>query len=248
MFVKNKNMKNRIGEKWITNEGYNIKIIEYFGKNNCTIQFENNLILKNIQYWRIKTGNIKNLTHKSIYNVGYFGIGSYNSTHKGYGTWSTMLERCYNEIKKPKNQSYKDCSVHPDWHNFQVFAEWFDENYVEGYELDKDILVKGNKVYGPSTCCFVPKQINNLFTKRNKLRGDFPIGVNYHPVNKKFVARCNVYGCSEHLGYFDSPEQAFYIYKKTKEGEIKRVANEWKDKINQRVFEVMLKYEVEITD
>lgn len=70
-----------------------------------------------------------------------------------------MLERCYSQTYQEKFPAYKGCSVVEDWHNFQIFAKWFDENYVEGYHIDKDIKIDGNRVYGPDTCMFVsPKQ------------------------------------------------------------------------------------------
>ena len=43
--------------------------------------------------------------------------------------------------------------------------------------IDKDILYKGNKIYCPEKCIFVPFSINSLFTKRQNRRGDYPIGV-----------------------------------------------------------------------
>ena len=47
---------------------------------------------------------------------------------------------------------------------------------------------------------------------------------------------------------FNSPEEAFAEYKRLKELEIKRVANEYKDKIPKRLYDAMLRYEVEIDD
>lgn len=81
---------------------------------------------------------------------------------KSYKTWDTMIRRCYSKYKQVENPTYIGCSVCEEWLTFSNFKRWFDENYIEGYELDKDILVKGNKVYSPETCCFVPKRLNLL--------------------------------------------------------------------------------------
>lgn len=106
---------------------------------------------------------------KSAYGVGYIGEGAYKISFKRvfyphYIYWRTMMKRCYSDHFHTQFPTYKDCSVVKDWHNFQNFAKWYDENYYEiGEEmmhLDKDILVKGNKVYSPETCVFVPQSIN----------------------------------------------------------------------------------------
>ena len=110
--------------------------------------------------------------------------------------------------------------------------------------MDKDILVKGNKIYSEDTCCFVPREINSLFVKRKKSRGNFALGVDYKKSVKKFRARCG----NKHLGLFNTELEAFYAYKQAKETYIKEVANKWKDQIDPRVYNALMKYEVEITD
>lgn len=47
---------------------------------------------------------------------------------------------------------------------------------------------------------------------------------------------------------FDTLEEAFYSYKNFKERYIKQVANEYKDKIPQKVYDAMYRYEIKITD
>lgn len=120
--------------------------------------------------------------------------------------------------------------------------------------LDKDILYKGNKVYSPKNCVFVPEKINILFIKSNKSRGGYPIGVSYHKQNRKFVAKCSIYDFKEnkqkliYLGCYDTPEKAFKAYKQFKEKHIKKVADYYKDKIPNKLYQAMYDYEVEITD
>jgi hypothetical protein len=239
------NKINRVGEKHTTNEGYEVEIIECFGNANCTIQFKDNNIVKNVQYDNIKKGNIKNPYHKSICGVGYFGVGKYSRKYfpKIYYTWNSMLKRCYSEKRQQKQPTYKGCSVAEEWHNFQVFAEWFEKNYIEGFELDKDILIKGNKVYSPETCCFVPQEVNKLFrSQKNK----YPIGV--YKVREKYLAMVNVNGEAVRLGLFDTVEEAFQAYKIAKEREIKRVADKYKNQLTATCYEVMCGWIIEITD
>ena len=59
-----------------------------------------------------------------------------------YRAWHGMLFRC---STKNTQETYNDCSVCEEWLRFSNFKRWFDENYIDGFQLDKDILVKGNK-------------------------------------------------------------------------------------------------------
>jgi hypothetical protein len=190
--------------------------------------------------------------HPSIYNIGYIGVGVYKTGSEGkmtkiYESWVRTFKRCY-DIKTQQNQpTYIDCSIHSDWHNFQNFAKWYEYNYVEGFALDKDILVKGNKIYSHETCCFVPSQINLLFTKCNRARGKYPIGVSYHKGKNKFISSVSKHK-QVHLGYFNTPEEAFEAYKIAKEAWIKELANKYKDQITEACYQALINYKIEITD
>ena len=120
------------------------------------------------------------------------------------------------------------------------------------FHLDKDILIKGNKLYSSETCCLVPPNVNYLFTKRNALRGDTPIGVSKdYRKSGNFVSICsNPYG-KDYVHYgFTNPDEAFYQYKKDKEMVIQTVANiEYaKGSISEKCYNAMMNYQVEITD
>jgi len=186
-----------------------------------------------------------------VNGVGSFGIGIYksevnNEATKEYDTWSKMLQRCYNEKYREKYPTYKDCTVIKKWLNFQIFAKWFEENYVEGWQLDKDILLKGNKIYSPETCCFVPSEVNNLLLKSGKIRGEYPIGVSKR--NKNFISQLKCGGKKVHLGMFSTPEEAFQAYKKAKEFYIKQIAEKYKIQITRECYEALINYKIEITD
>ena len=243
--------KSRLGEKHITNEGYEVEIISYTNKNNVDILFNDGTILKNKTYRNVKIGSIKNPFHNSIYGICYLGVGIYkskvgNKNTVEYRYWKSMCDRCYSEKHQEKQPTYKDVSVCEEWHNFQVFAQWFEENWkphMEGWHLDKDILVKGNKIYSPETCCFLPVQINSLLVKRNSERGDYPIGVQKR--GKRFRSCLNAIG---QLGTFDTVEEAFLVHKLAKEQRIKVVADEWREKITEPTYIALINYKVEITD
>lgn len=259
---KIKDKDKRLNEINYNRYGDRMKIVKYNSAANVIVQFENGFKIKTA-YKCFKKGEVTNVYDKSVYNVGYLGEGIHKGDKK-YGycfkIWSSMLQRCYDEKKQKRTPTYKGCTVYNEWHNFQNFAEWYDENYyIVGNEtmcLDKDILHKGNKIYSPKTCIFVPERINTLFIKCDAARGKYPIGVNYHKKLKKFQARCSILDDNnknkrEFLGYYNTPEEAFYAYKKFKEKYIKQVADEYKNKypnFPRKLYDAMYKYKVEITD
>lgn len=252
------NYINRLGEKAINNQGLKMWIKEYRNCDDIDVIFEDKTIVKNKQYSKFKNGSIKNPNFCTVYNIGYIGIGKYkpikdNKGTKEYITWCSMLQRCYSKHYHKKQPTYIDCIVCPEWHNFQNFAEWFNENYyeIEGERmcLDKDILIKRNKIYSPDTCLIVPQSINSLFVRRQNDRSKYYIGVHFNKKIKKYVAICSLgKGKIKDLGYYDTPEEAFECYKEAKENEIKRIADLYKDKIPQILYEAMYSYQVEITD
>ena len=248
----------RTGERFITNEGYEIKIIEYNNVHNIKIQFQDKYkTIVPTQYNKCKDGSIKNPYHPSVEGIGYIGLGKYKSKINGkqtkeYAEWNSMLKRGFNKEYKNKYSTYKNVTVDEYFHNFQNYCKWREDNYyeIEGeqMELDKDILVKDNKIYSPDTCIFVPQRINYLFIKSNAIRGNYPIGVYYYKARDKYIAKCSILTETKYLGCYNTPEEAFEVYKEFKEAYIKEVADEYKDKIPQRLYDAMYAWEVEIDD
>lgn len=168
-----------------------------------------------------------------------------------YRKWCGMLERCYSDKWHALKPTYKDCFVSEEWLYFSNFKKWFDENNVDGYVLDKDILTKNNKEYSKETCVFIPEYINSIFIKKNASRGKWPIGVvkNKNKV-KKFSSSVSHKGKIIDLGSFLTPQDAFLAYKKAKEDYVSEVATKYlKDElIGIDVYNAMLNYEVSIHD
>ena len=245
---------NRIGEEKLNNFGSKMKIVKYNSCSDVDIYFEEyNWTAKNKTYKVFKDGTIKCPYEPRTFGVGYLGEGEYKPTLNNneslpYKYWRSMMFRCYSDKLHVKEPMYKNCIVCDDWLNFQNFAKWFDENYYEVenecMQLDKDILVKDNKVYSPDNCTFIPQRINALFIQRDSDRGEYPIGVTYNKRDNLFYVFCE----SKYLGSFDNPKDGFNRYKTYKENLIKQVADEYKDKIPQRLYKAMYSYKVEITD
>lgn len=163
-----------------------------------------------------------------------------------YKHWYLMMRRCFDIKTLERNPTYKYCSVCDEWKYYSNFKKWFDEHYVDGWCLDKDILIKGNKIYSPETCCFVPNEINLLFTKRQNCRGILPIGVSSSGL--KYKAYMNIYNKKKYLGTYNSKEEAFSVYKANKESYIKEMAIFFRNKISPKVYNALMNYKVEITD
>lgn len=242
----------RLGQISKNTRGTSMKIIEYNGCVDVIVLFENGY-KKRTTYTEFKSGLVFNPLDKTNYNIGYFGIGEFDSANNYYSLWKDMFKRCYDQKYLLKFPTYIGCSVCEEWYNYQNFAKWCHDNHYDienvKIELDKDILVKGNKIYSPKTCVFVPKDVNCLFIKRNKCRGLLPLGVYLHSDKDKFVAQSyNINKKMLYLGRYDTPEEAFNVYKKHKEDLIKQVADFYKSHIPNKLYEAMYNYEVEITD
>lgn len=52
----------------------------------------------------------------------------------------------------------------------------------------------------------------------------------------------------KNLGRFDTPDEAFSVYKRFKEALIKEIADEHKEQLDSRAYYALLSYKVEIND
>lgn len=248
----------RLNEETINSAGSVMKITKYNKATDIEVYFpEYNWTVKHVEYSKFKKGQIKCPYEPRIYNIAYLGEGLYKAYENGiitkeYRIWKNMLMRCYDDKYLKKFPAYKDCTVCDEWLNFQNFAKWLNENYYtvnkETMCLDKDILIKENKVYSPDTCLIVPERINLLFVNNKIKRGKYPIGVAYTERNKKYQAKCSIGKCQKFLGYYNTPEEAFQAYKNYKENHIKQIADQYKDLIPEILYNAMYEYEVEWED
>lgn len=171
-----------------------------------------------------------------------------------YSVWMNMNKRCDPKyhIQKP---SYALCEVSSNFKDFQYFASWCNhqKGFREGYHLDKDVLIKGNKVYSEDACVFIPVELNSFLTKANSLRGSLPIGVSSQrserSLTTKYRARVgDMHGKFVSLGCFHNPEDAFSAYKQEKEKLAKYYAAYFREVLDERVIEALNNYTVHIND
>lgn len=160
------------------------------------------------------------IERKLVQGVGVNNLQQ-NSKTKSYVAWKHMLERCYSNNKHNSSPTYINCTVCNEWKSFSNFKQWFDNNYVEGFELDKDVLVEGNKIYSPDTCRFIPQYLNTLLSKPTK--GAMPTGISKN--KEKFLAQCNDKG-KRVSKLFKTVEEASSWYSSTKHQVVKERAIE----------------------
>jgi len=148
-----------------------------------------------------------------------------------YVIWTEMLRRCYSDKFQESHPTYKGCLVIPEWQYFMNFKAWMEKQEWENKFLDKDLLVIGNKIYGPDTCVFVSRAINNFLTERTAKRGEFPIGVCIHKGTGRFAAQgfSLETGKRRHLGLFDDAQEAYEVWLKHKLQQAKLLASEQSD-------------------
>lgn len=218
-----------------------MQIVVYRNAMDMDVKFldKDGYIYQHTNYTNFKNGQIKNPYDRCIFGIGYLGEGdAQQKTQVGY-CWRGMLERCYcDRMKKIHPAYYGISTVCEEWLDFQVFARWYNENvYQVGTErmhLDKDILVKGNKVYSPENCLIVPQRINMLFMKKPNKYG-LPNGI--LPIaNGRYSARYN----GKHIGNFDTLEEAELAHENEKRKAIKNVAEEYKPYIPDKVYRALL--------
>lgn len=252
-----RNIDNTVGKTFDSNGFGKFVVLKYEHSSNVHIKFEDTGGLNTTSLYRIKEGEVVDPLAKTNYGVGYVGY-SYDhkckDSRKLFKTWSGVLQRCFDPLWKNRHKCYEHTTCSEDflcasdfiiWCKSQVGHNSVDE-YGKPFALDKDILVKGNTMYSSETCVFVPREINNLILSNKKTRGGLPIGVTTK--GNKFRARVSINRKEKALGVFNTLEDAFKAYKQAKEHHIKQVAEKWKDRIDCRVYNALIKYEVEITD
>lgn len=228
-------------------QGTPMKIINTIDKDFIMVEFLDQFHYQlKTRYQNFVRGTVMNPYDRTICGVGYIGVGKYKGDvrttdfrKKMNNCWADMIRRCYSEKDRSLHNAYKDCYVADVWHNFQNFAEWYEENFyqvdTERMHLDKDILYKNNSFYSPETCVIVPQRINMMFMSKSRtIDQDLPQGIN-RTTNNCYSAMYN----TKSLGVYDSLEKAIDVYNKEKYKAICKVAEEYKGKIPTKLYEAL---------
>ena len=153
-----------------------------------------------------------------------------------YTAWSSMIARCYSKKFQIKNPTYIGVTVCEEWRSFMKFREWWLENHIDGWHLDKDILTD-NRQYSPDNCLYVPAWLNSFTADSKAIRGEFPIGVDYHNGSGSFRSGCRnpISGRREDITGFKTPEAAHLAWRARKLEYASQMKNEM-DAIDARIY------------
>ena len=255
-YLNEVNYKDCVGKVFKSKSSGDFKVLKYNDRANVEIQFLKTGFEMVARLSHIRNGKVKDPYSPSVYGIGVVGT-KYPSRVNGVQTkecalWYSMLKRCYSDAFKKKRPTYEGCKCSDNFLHYEYFYEWCHKQVGfnnEGWHLDKDLLIKGNKVYSEDSCVFIPAEINSLLIKSTASRGEHLIGVHWSNTNKAFRARvCKNKGKREHLGLFKTELEAFNAYKEAKESFIKEQAEKWKGKIDNRAYNALMNYTVDITD
>lgn len=248
-----------VGDIYPTNCGIDAQIIatEGFGIQRVMIKWLDEhgyeCVVKSTH---LDKGKVSNPYAQSVYGLGYVGVGDYTPTVDGkhtpeYAIWKGVFQRCRDEKYKTSYPTYANCAMSHEWWCFQDFAHWASNQIgwgLEGWHLDKGLLVKGNKEYGPDFCIMLPERLNQIITNRARFRGEYPIGVHKDPSRNQFTSQCVELDGKKNLKRFWTVEEAFIYYKSNKERVIKEAAEMYKDQLDIRAYKALLAWEICVDD
>ena len=240
----------KVGDYFETNNG-GCFVVDYKDNRNVYIDFVGyEGLTHKVNADDLRKKAVKNYYKPDIFGKGFFGIGEYKSVINGksaeeYESWSGMMERGYSPKLKEKHPTYRDCSVCEEWYDFQVFAKWYtlQEFYGHGYSLDKDLLVKGNKLYSPETCTLLPRGLNSMLSAPNKSKSGLMLGVRKEGTRYSSRIGLGSFG-RKYLGSFNTEIEAHEAYVTARERYIKNKALEWANRIEWEAFVALMKWTV----
>lgn len=147
--------------------------------------------------------------------------------------WYGLKERCkIGGAQQRVSRTYIGCSV--GFSGKKEFMEWiigqpgYDRRDEKGrrYHLDKDLIIEGNKIYGPDQCSLVPARINCLLVDCGVTASGGLPGSSWHKASGMYQSRAQNYEGRKHLGVYPSRESAHNAWRVEKSLEILR-AIDW---------------------
>lgn len=243
------------GSVFKTNNYGDVVVLEYNNVRDVTVKFLNTGNIRKTGASELKKGELRDNEAFPVYKIGVMDVPKElkrgEPAPKEYNLWNGMKSRCYNENIRHKVPTYSEVTMSDNFKIYSYFKEWCNNQVgfnQEGFHLDKDLLSITDKTYSEDTCCFIPQEINCAITNNKSVRGKFPQGVTHNCTKTRYRARIQRDDKWESLGTYDTPEEAFYVYKPIKEAHVKSLAEKWKDQIDIRVYEALMNWEISIDD
>lgn len=177
------------------------------------------------------------------------GCSSNKVIWKPYKTWGEMLRRCFDVKRKQELPSYVNAGCCKEWEVLSGFLDWYlDQPYVDGaWQLDKDLLVKGNKIYSPETCVIIPLEVNMFLTRREHGR-NLLIGAHFREASGRYLSSFTKDSKCSNIGSYATELEAHLAYKRAKEDYAKVLANKYEYVLDSRAYRALMDYKVEVTD
>ena len=244
-----------VGQIYVNKKGSKAEVVYYQNSKKVWICFLDDAgYVKSVGAGDLKKGNFKNPFHPSVYGIGCTGILSEDVKNhplykKAYSCWSSAVERCYSETWHRKFPTYEKCTVCDDWLIFTNFFKWFINQIgseIEGIQLDKDLLIRGNKIYSPETCCLVPCILNNIVLNNESSKGRYKRGVTFDKRRGVFQASLSLKNKQKTLGVYKDEDSAHEAYLVAKKSIIVELANDWKGRVDDKVYFALLGWDVDV--
>ena len=250
--VNKKHKQIEVGDIYPSNCGCDFIVTDFRSSVDIDVKFlDKHEHEVNTTAKEVRGGGIKNPFHPTIRGIGYLGVGKHKTRINGkmtktYLAYKALFCRCYNPVTHKNQPEYTDCTVHEIWHNWQNFADWYEshESFGLGYELDKDLLVRGNKVYSPETCVMIPVELNNLISNPAPSKLGFPNGVGKKKGANQYHVRVGGGKNRKYVGGYYSIEEASAAYVEAKERYVKNKALEWANRIEWEAFVQLMNWTV----
>lgn len=181
------------------------------------------------------------LNGELLYGVGVYEKGRHSAYDRatgkksyGYSLWESLLEKShYDETGKH--------TVSAKFHKFQDFVVWAKNQCgfgAEGFQLNKELLVKNNTVYGPDTCIFLPKEVCRAINLCEGRRDNLPSGVYLHKATGKYIAKFN----SKHVAFCATAEEAEEACKDAKKKRLNELAEKYKGQVDNKAYLALINY------
>jgi hypothetical protein len=232
-----------IGKTFKNSLGLEYEVVTIDSYYSVTVRFNTTGYTTKARLDHVKRGAVRDRYNRETFGVGYLGDITDGDRYKALKSkWSGMMTRCYDENYHIKKPTYIGCNVSDYFQNFSNFYQWaksqigFDQ---DGWELDKDILVRNNKTYSEDTCCFIPREINLAIVNSTS-----ESGLRLCKRSGKYQVRVNKFGISHSFGYHESKDKALGIYSNEKRKYLREIAEKWKEDIDPRVYQSLLNWKL----
>lgn len=183
---------------------------------------------------------------RTVFGIGYLGCSDADANRTNnyiYSKWANMMQRCYDEETHRLKPYYAPCNAEIEWHNFSNYRLWHKENEMgdRKVDLDKDVLVQGNTVYGSETCTLISHFTNTIFEERGA-----DANIVQNNATGKYDVTMSVLGKKEDVGSFDTVKEAKQGYIDYKQDYIREIAKKCKGKVPNKTYEAMKEWKVKI--